>query len=174
RRCTPPRVIREAQSKTMRTSPPPLTVTESITDDNRCWRGCGATGPLLHCWWEAKLGQPRCRTLLQFLIKLNTLQVPGQLRQLSILTLDFGSDHDLTLSCLHGRVHGSIFTTVRTWKPPECPWVDEWVKRTCSAYLTKYFPAFQKRKEPLPFVMTWVSVKDIALSEQSWWQKDKH
>ena len=33
------------------------------TKSNKYWQGCGKIGPLVHCWWECKMGQLLWRSL---------------------------------------------------------------------------------------------------------------
>ena len=106
------------------------------TDNNRCSRGCGERGTVLHCWWGCKLVQPLLKSVWLFLRKFDiVLPQDPVIPLLGIYPREaptYNKDIFTTIFI------AALFIIARSWKEPRCPSVDEWIQKLWYIYTMEY------------------------------------
>ena len=97
--------------------------------NNKCSRGCGEKGTLVHYMWDCRLVQPLWKTVCNFLKKLK-IRLPFDLAIPLLGLYPKNPETPIQKNLCTPMFTAAKFTIAKCWKQPKCPSVNEWIKKS--------------------------------------------
>ena len=116
--------------------------------------------------------QPLWKTVWNFLRKLK-LELPFDSASPLLELYPKNPETPIQKNLCTSKFIAAQFTIAKYWKQPKWPSANEWVPKLCYICTMEFYAA-ERKKELLPFVITWMDLESIMLSEISQVVRDKY